>query len=66
MPQFKKLVTQSGADTGTAQIWETGITADSKIGYSIASLDAYWIDGSPVAAGDWKIAAIVNTMKSFA
>jgi hypothetical protein len=59
---FKKLVTQSGNDTATSATWETGLTADGKTGISILGFQAYWTDGQSVAAGDWRLHAIINTL----
>jgi hypothetical protein len=62
MPSIKQLVTQSGNDTATAVAIETGLTADGKSGWQINGIEAYWSDGNTVAAADWKLDAILNTL----
>jgi hypothetical protein len=62
MPSIKILVTQSGNDTATAKVIETGLTADGKSGWQINGLEAYWVDGNTVAANDWKLDAVLNTL----
>lgn len=61
MPNEKVLVTQTGADTSTAATIQTGLTVDGKTGWSVFAIEAYWADGSAVAAGDWSLSAYVNT-----
>lgn len=68
MPVVKKLVTQTGNDTFTTGSIATGLTVDGKAGWSIIAIEAYWVDGAAVAAGDWTLnakLATVSTSTSF-
>jgi len=60
----KKLVTQSGSDTFTTGTIETGLTVDGKAGWSITAIEAYWADGSAVAAADWFLNAKLATIST--
>jgi len=62
MAVLKKLVTQGGADTFTAVAIDTNLTVDGKAGWSISAIEAYWVDGAAVAAGDWSIHAKLATI----
>lgn len=62
MSREKLLVTQSGADTFTNGIIETGLTADGKSGWSIKAIEMFWQDGYSVPAGDWTLDAKVTTV----
>lgn len=62
MSAVRKLVTQSGADTTTSAIIETGLTVDGKSGWSIYGVDAFWVDGNAVAAGDYLVEATLGTV----
>lgn len=64
MSVFKKLVTQSGNDTFTTASISTGLTADGKSGWQINAIEAYWVDGVSIAAGDWNLIAKVATIST--
>jgi hypothetical protein len=64
MPVVKKLVTQSGNDTFTSVAIDTNLSVDSKSGWSIRAVEAYWADGAAVAAGDWYLNAKVATVST--
>jgi hypothetical protein len=64
MAKAKLLVTQSGADTFTAGTINTGLTSDGKSGWQINSIEAFWVDGSTVAAADFQVNAIVSTINT--
>lgn len=61
MPSIKQLVTQTGNDTDTYVSIDTNLTAEGKSGWQINAVEAYWVDVQAVAAGDYKVEAIVNT-----
>ena len=61
---LKKLVTQSANDTFTQAAIPTYIEANGKSGWQINAIEAYWVDGISVAAGDWKLNAIVSVQDS--
>jgi hypothetical protein len=64
MIKTSKLVTQTGNDTFTSAAISTGLTADGKAGWSIAAIEAYWVDGTAVAAADWSISALLGTIST--
>lgn len=64
MPVIKKLVTQSGNDTFTAASITTGLTVDGRAGWSLTAIEAYWVDGAAVAAGDWSLHAKLATIST--
>jgi len=52
----RQLVTQTGNDTAT--FVELGIPVlDGKSAYSIKGIEAFWVDGTAVAAADWWVNA---------
>jgi len=62
MTMIKKLVTQTGNDTFTSLAIDTNLTVDGKAGWLISAIEASWVDGAAVAAGDWTLNAIVATV----
>lgn len=64
MPVIKKLVTQSGNDTFTTVAIDTNLTVDGKQGWQINAIEAYWVDGAAVAAGDWSLHAVLATIST--
>lgn len=62
MPQIKVLVTQTGVDTLTSVPIETNISVDSKMGWGITGMRAWWADGSGVVAADYQVNAILSTV----
>lgn len=64
MPEIRRLVTQSGADTETRVEIATGIDIDSKAIWQITGISAYWADGAAVAAADWSLIAYISTLDS--
>lgn len=62
MPSIKGSVTQGGADTTGSLTIETNITADGKSGWEIFALEVYWVNGEAVAAADWEMAGVLQTI----
>lgn len=62
--KIAQLVTQVGADLFQSVAYDTGLTADGKAGWSITSIQAYWVDATLVAAADWSINAKVATVST--
>jgi len=62
MPSIKGSITQGGADTTAALTIETNITADGKSGWEIFGLEVYWVNGESVAAADWEISGVLQTI----
>lgn len=60
----KGQLTQSGADATTSELILTGIKADSKLGWEIVRLTAYWSNGHSVAVGDINLNVVLNTLDS--
>jgi len=62
MPEIRRLVTQSGADTETRVEISTNIDVDSKSIWGITGIAAFWSDGAAVAAADWSLVCYVSTL----
>lgn len=62
MPEIRRLVTQSGADTETRVAIPTGIDADSRAIWNIVGISALWKDGAAVAAADFSLLAYISTL----
>lgn len=55
-------VTQTAADVNTWGAIDTNISADSKFGWLIKSIQAYWEDGSTIAAADYQLEGVLTTV----
>lgn len=62
--RIDQLVTQTGADTTTSAAIQTGLTSDGKAGWNIFAIEAFWVDGAAVAAGDYTASAIISTINT--
>jgi len=64
MPEIRRLVTQTGADTETRVEIATGIDSDSRAIWNITGISALWSDGAAVAAADFSLLAYITTLDS--
>lgn len=64
MPSEKILVTQSANDALTFGTIATSLTVEAKSGWEIFAMEAFWVDGSSVAPGDWQLSATLGTVNT--